>query len=189
MRPSSWQTFAEELAVTSGCRVAIVIYVDHTDPHRSFVVSGGIGDDFDEQLSTRLFHDGDDPYWTAMQTLRPGSVQLGDDIISREAQHRNAYYSHLCKPWSLEHFLLSCITTRDDVSAFLTLGRTDRDPPFQTADKTFVSQQLLTHLQRSLILGRELAVARDGQAQMTAVVDMAPDGIVVFDHNGRVTMD
>lgn len=183
--PATWRIFAEELAAGSGSRVAIISYLDHVDHHRSFIVSGGIGDEFNDLLSIDPDRGDDNCYCTALRASSPGAVYASDEITTREARHLCIEYSTMCAPWSLEHFLSGCITAGNGVSAYLTLGRTGHEPLFAEADKTLV-RTLLPHLQRCLSLHREVAAVHEGRVLVAAVLDTAPDGVVIFDHQGSV---
>lgn len=185
--PTNWRTFTEELAVHTRSSVAIISCVDRIQRHRSFIVSGGYGDNFNDLLSADLEDSYHEYHYFNRTGTSPAEVpRPGDGIIGRNPGGRLAARATSHGPWPLEHFLCRCITADPDCLGHLTLGRTRFEPPFSETDLSLLGTPLLDNLQSSLKLGRALTALRESRSLMAAVMDTAPDGLVSFDRHGCV---
>ncbi|MEQ1800697.1 MAG: helix-turn-helix transcriptional regulator [Gammaproteobacteria bacterium] len=180
----AWRLFTQEAAEVFGCQLAMVEYLDGASPQDSFVATGGL-DGFEELFTVSRTRSQADTYWAAMHDQPAGTVQLGSDIVHPAVMHQTSLYSSVAMPWQLEHFLIGSIQTGDGVDAFFTLGRTARERPFVAGDKSLISRMLLTHLNHSMTMHRELALARGTRDLLSAVMRQAPTGIVVFNVTGE----
>ena len=180
----SWRHFAEEAAHACGSQLAIVEYQDEDDPRRSFVTAGGLNG-FEQVFAKDRSTSTDDSYLLAIRGQVAGTVRLGSEIVPPEAMHKSRTYSHLARPWDLEHFLFGSIESGNGVNAFFSLCRTSDEDPFVPGDKALISELLLAHLRHSLAQQRKLDSARNGNAILCGVLDLARYGILVFDRRGR----
>jgi len=182
---TAWREFVDTIAAVSGSPLAMLQYIDDDHPERSFLACGGLGEDFERLFTKVRWQSEDDQFWTAIRNSPSGTVRLGQEIMVREVMHRSPAYHLVAKPWNLEHFLISAVTTGSGVSAYLSLGRTAKQSPFVEGDKMLFNQMVLSHLQRSFVLYRALGATRQTNALLTAVFDTAPYGMVLFDTRGR----
>jgi DNA-binding CsgD family transcriptional regulator/PAS domain-containing protein len=181
----AWRAFASHLATASGSQVATIQYMDDDQPERSFLVAGGLGSEYEEAFATTSWQNDEDRFWTTMRDQPSRTIRLSNEIVSRADMRKNFAYRYLAKPWKLEHYLLSTIRTGNGISAFLSLGRTAGNPPFEHGDKQVFSKMVLSHVERSMALHKALADTQAAKAALSAVADMPPHGLVVFDSAGR----
>jgi DNA-binding CsgD family transcriptional regulator len=188
LKRSAWRVFADDMAVVSNSQLALIQYIEDDHPERSFLVAGGLGSDYEEAFANASWLNDDDRFWVDIRLRPSGTVRLSQEIMSPEEMRKNPTYSRVAKPWRLEHFLISAIHTGNGFSAFITLGRTSGELPFLEADKARFNKLLLSHLQRSFMMHRALDGGRQRNAVLSAVMDVSPYGLVVFDTNGRPLM-
>lgn len=181
---AAWQEFAVEAARAFGCQLAMVEYLDPARPDANFIATGGL-DGFGEAFTAARRRQEDDNYLKSIQGQPDGTVLLGTEIVTPEEMHRSRSYAALAMPWHLEHFLFGKIITSGGGGAFFSLGRTAREAPFVAGDKQLVGNIVLGHLGRSFGLRRELAAMRGANTLLSAVMQQAPTGLVLFDALGR----
>ncbi|MEO8223520.1 MAG: hypothetical protein ABI661_01855 [Gammaproteobacteria bacterium] len=185
LAPSGWRSFAAEAASAFGSDLAMIEYRDETAPERSFLVTGGLGETFEAVMNTNRATRNDDSYWTSIQNEPVGTVLLGSEVVQPAAMHRTDNYARIAMPWRLEHFLFGSILASDGVTAVMSLGRRARAEPFVSGDKEVIAGPILAHLRRSFQLHREIDAARDTSTLLSAAMDHAPWGLVVFDSRGK----
>ena len=181
---SAWRGFVNETAAALGCQLAILEYHDADNPGNSFAVAGGL-DGFESAYSSTPVHGDDDLFWLGMRDKPPGTVRLGTEILEPAILRQTRLYMAMLMPWRLEHFLFGAITTGSQASAFLSLARTDRETDFAADDKDLVSQLLLAHLRRSIIMQRELASLRGVHRSLATALEHAPAGAITFNGLGQ----
>ncbi|MBN8279617.1 MAG: hypothetical protein J0M16_03315 [Gammaproteobacteria bacterium] len=181
---AAWQEFASEAARAFGCQLAMVEYIDPARPDANFIATGGL-DGFGEVFAAARRRHDDDSYLEAIQDRPDGTVLLGAEIVTPEEMHRSRSYAALALPWHLEHFLFGKIMTSGAGGAFFSLGRTAREAPFVAGDKQLVGNIVLGHLARSFGLRKELAAMRGASTLLSALMQQAPTGLVLFDALGR----
>lgn len=182
---SAWLLFADKLAAASGSDTAMIQYHDHAHPEHSFLLCSGLGSEFEQAFAEINRLGDDDQFWAAIRSQPSGTIKLSQEIMSADARHKSPAYRRVAKPWRLEHFLISAIDTDNGISAFLSLGRTDRRKPFVAGDKSLFGTTVLPHLRRSFALHRAYTTSRETNIALSAVIDLLPYGIVVFDNCGR----
>ncbi len=182
---SAWRVFADDLAAASGSQLAMIQYIEDDRPERSFLACGGLGQEFAEAFAETSWLSEDDQFWADIRKRPSGTVRLSQEIMTTAAMRKTPAYARVAMPWKLEHFLISAVHTGNGVSAFLSLGRSARESPFVEGDKTLFRKMVLSHLQRSINLHRALGATRRTNAALSAVVDMTPYGLVVFDTRGQ----
>lgn len=182
---SSWRQFANDVATAAGCEMAMVQYIDQDHPESSFMVCGGLGDEFEDAFAATSWQSEDDLFWASIRSKPAGTVQFGHEIVAPSAMRNTDAYSRVAMPWKLEHFLISSITASNGVSAFLSLGRSRGRDSFVAGDKALFHDLLLTHLRRSFAIHRKLAQSRSTSLVLSSVIDAAPYGVVVFNAQGR----
>jgi DNA-binding CsgD family transcriptional regulator/PAS domain-containing protein len=182
---TAWRQFADEMAAASGSQLAMIQYIDDERPDSSFLVCGGLGNEFEETFAQTSWLSDDDHFWTDIRSKPSGTVRLGHEIVPRQAMHKTNAYTRVAMPWKLEHFLISAITTGNGVSAFLSLGRSRKKAPYLDGDKALFSNMVLAHLRRSFTLHRDFEATRQSNAMLASVVDLTPYGLVVFNTRGR----
>jgi len=182
---SAWRAFANDMVVATGSQMAIIQYMEDDRPERSFLVSGGLSGDFEEAFARTSWLSDDDQFWAHIRNQPSGTIRLSDEIMSAKDMRKTPVYERVAMPWKLEHFLISAVHTGNGISAFLTLGRTAGKPPYVDADKALFGSMVLSHVQRSMSLHKALADTREAKAALSAVADMPPHGLVIFDSSGK----
>lgn len=183
-RPA-WRLFAEDVATASGSQMAMIQHVEDDHPERSFLVCGGLGNEFEEVFAKTCWLSEDDHFWNDIRQRPSGTVRLSQDIVAREVMRKSPDYARVALPWKLEHFLIGAIATGNGTSTILSLGRTAKQSPFVAGDKALLNPTLLAHLRRSFVLQREFDAVRQTNSMLSAVFDLTPYGLVVFDARGR----
>lgn len=181
----SWAEFTIDASRSLGCRLVLFQYQDMQEPQRSFQVSGGLGRDFDAELEASQVAGEDDLFWQAMNVEPAGTVRLGDEVIPPDARRRTRLFRRLAAPWHLEHHLMGVVSRSPWSRAFLSLVRTERDPPFLHEDKELLRTLLLAHLRRGLEFKRWLGDLEGVNSLFSALINQAPYGLVVTDGQAR----
>jgi DNA-binding CsgD family transcriptional regulator/PAS domain-containing protein len=186
-----WSPLADDLRSAFHSDLAIVQYHDHREPERSFVVASGLGHEF---LSAYETHSGmatereDDVLWQAAKVSRPGSVYLNLDLRPLEEERRSELYRLLAEPWDLLYFMSGVAMNSPEASAYVSLGRRTDNGCFTTAERHLLGGSLLGHVGHSMALHRGFASARRQAALYVSVLDAMPDGVIVFDAEGRAIL-
>lgn len=183
---AAWHAFAAEASRAFGCQLAIIEYHDHQQPQNNFIATGGL-DGFEEVFAgaRARIDQVEDNFFRGIRDQPAGTVRLGCELVSRDQMHRSRSYAALAMPWHLEHFLMAKVAGQDTGAAYFSLGRTARESAFVAADKAVIGRHVVAHLARSFTLQREVAAIRGANALLSAVIDQAPTGIVLFDIGGR----
>ncbi len=182
---SAWRVFANTAAEAFDCQLAIIELWDDAAPERSFLVTGGLGHDFEVLMTAARQTRAKDNYWRSLQDQPAGTVKLGSDVVLPEAMHETEAYRQIAVPWQLEHFLFGSIVAGNGVTAVMSLGRMAHAKPFLPGDKNIIGRMLLSHLRRSLGLQREIEGMRSTNRLLLAAMDHAPWGLLVFDSRGK----
>lgn len=185
---ASWTDYADQASQLLGCRAAFFHFRDATDPQRSFRVSGGLGEEFAREMAAADVEGEEDLYWRTMSRAPAGTVHLADDIVPRERQHDLPLYRRLSAPWNLEYHLMGVVNHDPQHLAVFSLARSARDTPFRPEDKPLFGSIVLSHLRRSLDLGRWVGNLADTNAIFEALCNEAPYGLLVADGQGRLLM-
>lgn len=183
---TNWTDFANQASQLLGCRATFLHFHDATNPQQSFLVSGGLGEEFAQELAAANVEGEEDVYWRTMSRASTGTVRLGDDIVPRERQRDLALYRRLSVPWNLEHHLMGVVSHDPRHLAVFSLARSGRDTPFCAEDKQVFGSMVLNHLRRSLDVGRWVGNLAETNSVLEALCNEAPYGLLVANAEGRL---
>jgi DNA-binding CsgD family transcriptional regulator/PAS domain-containing protein len=186
-----WAPLAEDLRATFDSDLALVQYFDHAEPSNSFVVAAGLGHDFLDAFHRNYggaTDRDDDLIWKSVRTAPGGAVRLNVDLRSLEEARRTEIHRVLAAPWGLDYFMTGIALNTPDASTYVSLGRTGDTGCFSPLEKDLLGSGLLGHIGRSVGLHRGFAIARRQAELFGSVLDAMPDGVVVFNTEGRAIL-
>lgn len=95
------------------------------------------------------------------------------------------FYREFCQPVDLRFALCMGVATNKNDMAWLHIGRTSQQGPFEASQSTLL-ESLHTHLKRSLALWQRIHQAEDQKVALEAAIDKLAIGTVMLDGEQRV---
>src|SRR5262249_29654981 len=122
------------------------------------------------------------------QFLRTGLVTKSEDMIPEREVLRTEYFNDFLKPrvGVLSH-LGAVISWERDLSALLVIARRIGKPPYRS-EHVHLVRILMPHLQRAILINRQLVDVQLERAAAAEALDRLPTGVVVLDDHGKVIL-
>lgn len=180
-----WQRFLEQLTdAVKGGATGFVFY-DPTAARGNLALGVRIDPADMEQYDKHWVRE--DPWGTSAQwsKLGPGSVVVGEQLISKPEVRKTAYYNDFGRRIGLTQCLAGLIDKHDGRLGFLAIDRGDADPSFGTEETALVTA-LMPHLQRALQVHRQIAAAESLTDGTLHALDSLAEAVFVVDASARV---
>lgn len=157
---------ASFISITSGDRRASVAATVRTDPValKAYQTHWGALDPWGR--SPRL------------RTLPATTVVRGDDLISHSALKQTAFYCDFGRYYDIVRCLVGMIEAGGPSVSVISINGTDRRGGFSSEDSSLLTA-LMPHLQRGLQLHRRLLTSEGTAEDFAAVVDVAPNAVIL----------
>src|SRR5579883_9449 len=125
------------------------------------------------------------PLAAAIANKPAGSFLIDSEVLSKPALLRSEYYNDFLRPRDI-HAVLGLMVWRErqDV-AIISLARSPKHPEYQPQDAARLAP-FLPHIRRAVMLARRLPSHILQAADLDAVIETWPEGLLLLDGAGRV---
>jgi DNA-binding CsgD family transcriptional regulator len=122
---------------------------------------------------------------SAIQSLAPGTVTIGDQLVPRDEMVRTPYYNDFGRRFDITQCIVGMLEVELHAMSCLTLNGSERRGPFALDDRALFTA-LMPHLQRALQMHRRLAGATAFADATMDTLDQLPHCLLLVTADGRV---
>ncbi|HLG55444.1 MAG TPA: helix-turn-helix transcriptional regulator [Vicinamibacterales bacterium] len=181
---AGWQAFLDELCRRLNGSSAHFISINS---HRHASVAMTIRTDPAALDAYRRHWYAFDPWGRSpsLQNVTPGTIAIGDDLITHSQLKRTEYYAGFARPNDMVRCIVGMIETGPQMLSVISINGTERRGPFGTDDAALLDA-LMPHLQRTLQLHRRITTAEAASEDFSSVIDRATHAVFLIDAAGTV---
>jgi DNA-binding CsgD family transcriptional regulator/PAS domain-containing protein len=188
LSPDRWRVFLDRTASAFDSDLGVIVLADRRDPATSFVASGGMSPAVSHAFQDSWAESEDDYWWCQIRDAPAGRVFLGRYVLDPDLMRASDLHERLGVPCHPADFLGGAVASSERAGAWFSLMRSDTRPGFEPEDGELLRDTLFSHVARGLLLNLDLQPLLAQNLMLTAIVERAPYGLIMFDGKARPTL-
>jgi DNA-binding CsgD family transcriptional regulator len=186
--PDEWRPFLENYCRAMGALCVSLMFFDRARVRSSISVFAGPALTADTWARYNSYYGAHNPMMrTAIKSVRPGDITLGQEIYPIDRLMRTEYYSDFIRPLDIGAVMGAWLLEANGVYANISCLRSLRTGVYDRHDAGFV-RPLVPHLQRALQIHRRLDGLRLDHRSDAGALDRLDIGLFVVTPGGHIIL-
>jgi DNA-binding CsgD family transcriptional regulator len=183
---TGWHTFLEALRKSTGASSANLIAHFPLVRSSDIAAAAGTGADLEGGRLYEEHWSAHDPWaYSSRLSPRPGSVFVGEALVSQAELRRTAFYADFGKRFDIVQVVGATIDAGAAGTSVISINGSERREPFSGTETTLLTA-LMPHMQQALRLHRRLLDAEQASNDVTGIIERSSRAFFLIDHQGHI---
>lgn len=185
--PALWPDVLDRLRRLVDCRAGILLHGSLAPLSLTVKGAHGVEESALAKVQGVFGDSGDNPFVDSLPMLKVGVPVPRQDFIDDENFENHHTYQKFFRPLGLFHDITTPVTVSPDEAVTLFLGREREAGPLGRREAELLLPWI-PHLQRAMLIDRQLRMHRSGSHALVEVLDRIDCGVGLADRGGRLLL-